>query len=88
MLLPIPNRPVSEIHPALYATTDSTQREPSRIPIPETQQRDTKDKNDVKDEYGIEPAAVGAVVAAMPAGGGGEAAEEAKSEFKSVTALP
>ena len=38
----------------------------------------------IKDEYGIEPAAGGAVVAAMPAAGGGEAAEEVKTEFDVV----
>ena len=37
-------------------------------------------KNILKDEYGIEPAAGGAVMMAGPAAGGGEAAEE-KTEF-------
>ncbi|MGB1213462.1 MAG: ribosomal protein bL12, partial [Pikeienuella sp.] len=37
-------------------------------------------KNILKDEYGIEPAAGGAVMMAGPAGDAGEAAEE-KSEF-------
>ncbi|MEL6335888.1 MAG: 50S ribosomal protein L7/L12 [Pseudomonadota bacterium] len=40
-------------------------------------------KNLLKDKYGIEPAAGGAVMAAMPGAGGGEAAaaEEEKTEF-------
>ncbi|MEO1013656.1 MAG: 50S ribosomal protein L7/L12 [Pseudomonadota bacterium] len=39
-------------------------------------------KNILKDEYGIEPAAGGAVVMAGPGGGGGEAeAAEEKDEF-------
>lgn len=37
-------------------------------------------KNILKDEYGIEPAAGGAVMMAGPAGGAGEAAEE-KDDF-------
>ena len=37
-------------------------------------------KNILKDEYGIEPAAGGAVMMAGPAAGGGDAAEE-KDEF-------
>ncbi|WP_324755140.1 50S ribosomal protein L7/L12 [Roseovarius sp. Pro17] len=37
-------------------------------------------KTILKDEYGIEPAAGGAVMMAGPAGGGGEAAEE-QTEF-------
>ena len=40
-------------------------------------------KTILKDEYGIEPAAGGAVMMAGPADGGGEAAEE-KSEFDVV----
>jgi large subunit ribosomal protein L7/L12 len=38
-------------------------------------------KTILKDEYGIEPAAGGAVMMAGPAGDGGGAAEEEKTEF-------
>jgi large subunit ribosomal protein L7/L12 len=38
-------------------------------------------KNILKDEYGIEPAAGGAVMMAGPAAGGEAAAEEEKTEF-------
>ncbi len=38
-------------------------------------------KTILKDEYGIEPAAGGAVMMAGPADGGGAAAEEEKTEF-------
>ncbi|MGG7568399.1 50S ribosomal protein L7/L12 [Rhodovulum sp. DZ06] len=38
-------------------------------------------KNILKDEYGIEPAAGGAVMMAGPAGDAGGAAEEEKTEF-------
>ena len=38
-------------------------------------------KNILKDEYGIEPAAGGAVMMAGPAGGDAAAAEEEKTEF-------
>ncbi len=38
-------------------------------------------KTILKDEYGIEPAAAVAAVAAAPAGDGGEAAGDEKSEF-------
>ena len=38
-------------------------------------------KNILKDEYGIEPAAGGAVMMAGPAAGGDAAAEEEKTEF-------
>ena len=38
----------------------------------------------LKDEYGIEPAAGGAVMMAGPADGGGGAAEEEKTEFDVV----
>ena len=38
-------------------------------------------KNFLKDEYGIEPAAGGAVMMAGPAGGEAAAAEEEKTEF-------
>ncbi|MCL4169211.1 UNVERIFIED_CONTAM: hypothetical protein GTU68_037089 [Idotea baltica] len=38
-------------------------------------------KTILKDEYGIEPAAGGAVMMAGPADGGGGAAEEEKTEF-------
>ena len=41
-------------------------------------------KTILKDQYGIEPAAGGAVMVAGPAAGGGEAAEEEKTEFDVV----
>ena len=41
-------------------------------------------KNILKDEYGIEPAAGGAVMMAGPAGDAGGAAEEEKTEFDVV----
>ena len=41
-------------------------------------------KTILKDEYGIEPAAGGAVMMAGPADGGGAAAEEEKTEFDVV----
>ena len=41
-------------------------------------------KNILKDEYGIEPAAGGAVMMAGPAGDAGAAAEEEKTEFDVV----
>ena len=41
-------------------------------------------KNILKDEYGIEPAAGGAVMMAGPADAGGAAAEEEKTEFDVV----
>ncbi len=41
-------------------------------------------KNILKDEYGIEPAAGGAVMMAGPAGGEAAAAEEEKTEFDVV----
>merc|ERR1712072_580689 len=41
-------------------------------------------KTILKDEYGIEPAAGGAVMMAGPAGGAGGAAEEEKTEFDVV----
>ena len=41
-------------------------------------------KNILKDEYGIEPAAGGAVMVAGPAGDAGGAAEEEKTEFDVV----
>ena len=41
-------------------------------------------KNILKDEYGIEPAAGGAVMMAGPAGEAGAAAEEEKTEFDVV----
>ena len=41
-------------------------------------------KTILKDEYGIEPAAGGAVVVAGPAAGAGAAAEEEKTEFDVV----
>ena len=41
-------------------------------------------KNLLKDEYGIEPAAGGAVMMAGPAGGDAAAAEEEKTEFDVV----
>ncbi len=41
-------------------------------------------KTILKDQYGIEPAAGGAVMVAGPAAGGGDAAEEEKTEFDVV----
>ena len=51
--------------------------------IAELTLKDAKSLSDyLKDEHGIEPAAGGAVMAAMPAGaGGGEAAAEEQTEF-------
>jgi len=45
-------------------------------------------KTILKDEYGIEPAAGGAVMMAGPADAGGGAAEEEKSEFDVVLKSP
>lgn len=41
-------------------------------------------KTILKDQYGIEPAAGGAVMVAGPAGGGADAAEEEQTEFDVV----
>jgi len=45
-------------------------------------------KTILKDEYGIEPAAGGAVVMAGPADGAGGAAEEEKTEFDVILKSP
>ena len=45
-------------------------------------------KTILKDEYGIEPAAGGAVMMAGPAGDAGGAAEEEKSEFDVILVSP
>ena len=45
-------------------------------------------KTILKDEYGIEPAAGGAVMMAGPADGGGAAAEEEQTEFDVILKSP